>query len=280
MRALSFFALLLAATAVRASGATDDTGRELLKPPTVEVPSPITDRFALTGVYQFRQVSTQLRYDPSAVLRGTDFSAESLLGLPSRSDTGSIGLMFRFADRSRISIDYLKLTRHGDVVLNQSLVVGTSTYQVSDRLLTDVDLRMLGLAYTYSFLKTESVEIGGGLGVRLGQAQGSGEVSARGIRDTFDGVALLPTLTVDGSWRFTQRFSFNGRVQYLAVHVSGVDGSFSSLHGDVQFRASRNLAFGAGYSSLHALASSSEPRSSGRLDFQAKGPELFLRASF
>jgi len=166
------------------------------------------------------------------------------------------------------------------VVLNQPVIVGTTTYLVTDRLVTDLDLRILGLTFGYSFLKTERFELGGGLGIRIGQGEGAGEVPARRLRDTFDGVAPLPTLSLDGTWRFTKRFSFNGRVQYFAVTTGGVSGSLGNLHGDVQYRAWKNLAIGAGYSKLHILVNSTDPGNSGRLDFQVKGPELFLRASF
>jgi hypothetical protein len=268
---------LLAATAVQAA---DEPKRELLQPPKEEIASPITDHFALSGIYSLGSVSTVARYDRSPLVAGTTVDAEKLLGLDDKLNKGSIAMMFRFADRSRVAIDYFKLTRHGDVVLNQPIVVGTSTYLVSDRVLTDLDLRILGLTYTYSFIRTERFEVGAGLGIRIGQAEGSGEVPARRQLDTFDGVAPLPTLTLDGTWRITKRFSLNSRVQYFAVHTGGVDGSLSSLHADVQYRAWKNLAVGLGYSKLGVVVDSADPGNTGRLDLQVTGPELFLRASF
>ena len=271
---------LLALGAVTCVQAADEPGREFLQPPKTEIPSPITDRFALTGIFQSGSVSTVVRYDQSPLVAGTTIDGEKLLGLDDKVNKGSIALMFRLAERSRFTVDYFKLTRHGDAVLSQPVIVGSNSYLVSDRLITDLDLRILGLTYTYSFLKTERFELGGGLGIRIGQAEGAGEVPARRLRDTFDGVAPLPTLTVDGTWRFTKRFSFNGRVQYFAVHTGGVDGSLANYHGDVQFRAWKNLAAGLGYSSLHVLVDSADPGNTGRLDFKVKGPEFFLRASF
>jgi hypothetical protein len=272
--------ILLALGAASVVQAAEEPKRELLQPPREEIPSPITDRFALTGVFQSGSVSTIARYDQSPLVAGTTIDAEKLLGLDDKANQGSIALMFRLGERNRVTVDYFKLTRHGDTVLKQPVIVGSNTYLVSDRLLTDLDLRILGLIYTYSFLKTERFELGGGLGIRIGQGDGAGEVPARRLRDTFDGVAPLPTLTLDGTWRFTRRFSFNGRAQYFAVHTGGVDGSLASFHGDVQFRAWKNLAAGLGYSSLRVLVDSADPGNTGRLDFKVRGPEFFLRASF
>jgi hypothetical protein len=271
---------LLAFGAAAAVQAADEPKRELLQPPVAQIASPITDRFALTGIFQSGSVSTIARYDQAPLVAGTTIDGEKLLGLDDRVNNGTIGLMFRLTERNRFTFDYFKLTRHGDTVLNQPVIVGSNSYRINDRLLTDLDLRILGFTYTYSFLKTERFELGGGLGIRVGQADGAGEVPARRLRDTFDGVAPLPTLTLDGTWRFAKRFSFNGRVQYFAVHTGGVDGSLANYHGDVQYRAWKNLAVGVGYSSLKVLVNSADPGNTGRLDFQVKGPEFFLRASF
>ena len=254
--------------------------RDLLQPPVIEIASPITDRFALRGSYSFGSVSTEVRYDQAPGVLGTNFFAEKLLGLEDRNRVGEVEMMIRMGERNRLRIDYFKLTRHGDVVLSQPVIIGSNTYLLTDRLTTDMDLRKLGLTYTYSFLRTDRFELGGGLGVALGQGQGAAQVPARRLRDTFDGVAPLPSLALDGTWRIHRQFSLNARAQYLAVHTSGIDGSYGNYHVDLQYRWWRNLAVGAGYSRTHFLVNSADPGNTGRGDLQVKGPELFLRASF
>jgi hypothetical protein len=276
-------ALMLAGTRVEAADAPvppAEPARELLKPPTVEIPSPITDRFSLRGSFSFGKVSTEVRYDQAPGVLGTNFFAEKLLGLNDSQRVGGFEMMIRMGDRNRLRVDYFKLTRQGDVVLNQPVVLGPNTYLISDELVTNLDLRMLGLTYTYSFVKTDRFELGGGMGVHLSQAQGEADVPARQLRNTFDTVAPVPTLALDGTWRIDRHFSLNARTQYVAVHTSGVDGSFGIYHADVQYRAWRNLAFGAGYAKTHFLINSANPGNTGRGDLQVKGPELFVRASF
>lgn len=273
-------ALALAGTRLVLAAEEPAPPRELLQPPTVEIPSPITDRFALRGSFFLGKVSTEARYDQAPGVLGTNFYAEKLLGLDDTQHVGGFEMMIRMAERSRLRVDYFKLTRHGDVVLTQPVVAGQNTYLVSDELITDFDLRMLGFTYTYSFLKTERFELGGGLGLHLSQAQGSADVPARRLHDTVDSVVPVPTLALDGTWRINRRFSFNARTQYLAVHTGGVDGSFGIYHLDLQYRAWKNLAVGAGYSKTHFLVNSADPGNTGRGDLQVKGPELFLRASF
>ena len=258
----------------------EEPKRELLQPSRVEIASPITDRFAISGIYSAGTVSGDVRYDQSALVPGTSFRAEDLLGLQDKVNEGSVEVMLRLGERNRLRMDYFKLTRDGDVELNQTVVVGAATYIAKDQLVTHTDLRMPGLTYTYSFLRRERAELGAGLGIYVVQGEGSGEVTKRRVRYTFDGVAPLPTLALDGTWRATDRLSLNSRVQFLFAHTHGVKGSFSHFHADLQYRAWKNLAAGIGYTRTQVLVNSFDPGNTGRVDFQFKGPEAFLRVSF
>ncbi len=160
--------------------------RELLQPPTHSIPSPITDRFALRGVYYQPSVDTLLRYDSSAGVPGTEFTAEDTLGLDKELNQGSLEMWLRMAERHRVRVDYFKMTRHGDVVLDQVLRFGDTTFLPGERVVSDMDLRTLGITYTYSIFRHETFEIGLGLGLQLLQLEGSAEVAGavrrRGIR--------------------------------------------------------------------------------------------------
>ncbi len=74
----SFLACLVATAAASAGvrAAEPAAPRELLQPPKETIASPITDRFALRGIYQRADVATQLRYDNAAGGLGTVLSGE------------------------------------------------------------------------------------------------------------------------------------------------------------------------------------------------------------
>ena len=282
MRIPSRYSLLLAVLAAPVLGAEaqPDAPRELLKPPTYSIPSPITDHFALKGVYYQPSVDTLLRYDSSTGVPGTEFLAEDTLGLDDELNQGSIEMWIRMADRHRLRVDFYEMSRKGNVVMDEVLRFGDTTFLPGENIVSDMDLRTLGLTYTYSIFRHETFEIGFGLGVHLVQMQGEAEAPARFAGEDFDVAGPMASLALDGTWRFLEKFSVNGRVQYLQGNLDEVDGLYSQYQLDVQYRMHRNLAFGLGYSQTRMKVDSIDPDFSGMFDLKYAGPEAFVRVSF
>jgi hypothetical protein len=254
--------------------------RELLQPPQREIPSPLTDVFAVRASYFGAHMETWLRLDNSNGAQGTVLSGERDLTLNERLDQATFEMILRMRERNRLRVDFLALNRHGDTTFVQPVFFGDDTYLINDRVLSDFKWSMVGLTYTYSFLKFERVELGAGLGLHLIQAEAVGEVPARSLRQDFTAAGPFPTLAIDGSWRVTSRFSLNARAQYFNVGVGDLDGLLRVWHADVQYRAQRNFAVGVGYGAMGVHIASEDQDFPGDFSLRAKGPEVFLRASF
>jgi hypothetical protein len=258
----------------------EDAPRQLLQPPTMSIASPITDRFAVRGLFYMPKISTDLRYDSSAGVAGTLVSAEDTLGLEDQLKLVSVDMMFRILERHRIRADFFKMTRSGDRVINQQIRFGDDVYAVNDRVLTSMDLRKLGLTYTYSFVRREKWEVGFGFGLHLLQLEGTLDAPARFVNERLDTAGPFATLVTEVTWRATKRFSANVAVNYLGGHVDNVKGGYQSYHGDVQFRARPNLAFGVGYTQTRFKIDSTNNDFAGYFNLQYKGPEAFVRISY
>ena len=165
IRVLLLGSAALAATPVFAGEAqvpaAAGTQRELLQPPKMTIASPITDRFAVRGLFYMPSINTAIRYDSSTLGRGTLVSGEDTLGLEDQLKQGSVDMQFRILERHRIRADFYKMTRTGDQVINQQIQYGNDTFLVNDRVISKMDLRKLGLTYTYSFLRSEKWELAG-----------------------------------------------------------------------------------------------------------------------
>lgn len=272
--------LVLAVFASAGGAAEPAKPRELLQPPKQAIASPITDRFALRGIYQQPSVTTDLRYDNGAGLLGTELSGEKDLGLDDELNEVTLELMFRMLDRHRIRADFFQLKRNGTAQMTQTVRFGDDTYTATDRVVTTSDLRFFGLTYTYSFIHAERFEFSAGLGLHLFQVEGMASVPTRRLQQDFDAAGPFPTLAVDGTYRVTDRFSLNARAQYFGIGIDDVDGSLGIYHADVQFRAWKNLAFGLGYTKTSLHVDSTDDSFSGRVFFDVKGPEAFVRVSF
>ncbi|MEO8315295.1 MAG: hypothetical protein ABI645_10920 [Pseudomonadota bacterium] len=254
--------------------------RKLLEPPKKEVASPITDRFAIRGLFLGSDISTLVRIDDSAGTPGTLFNGEDTLGFPDRKRQPNLDLMFRMGKRQRIHADFFKLTRAGDVVLNQQVRFGDAVFQAGERVVSTMELRKLGIAWTWSALQTEKFELGIGLALHLMQLEGDVQAPARFERERLDAAGPYPSLAVDGTWRMTRRFSLNVAGNWLGGTIQAVDGRYQSMHADVQFRLRPNFAVGAGYSRTQFRVDSATTDFAGYLNLKYKGPEAFLRVSF
>jgi hypothetical protein len=269
------------AVAAEPSRADEDATRERLQPPKMVIASPITDRMAVRVLYLMTDVTNQVRYNNDAGVLGTLIDGEQTLGFPRRVQQPGLDLTFRMGQRHRVHVDFLQLKRSGDEVITQQIRFGEAVFLPGERVLSRMDLRKLGLNWSWSALRKERVELGVGLGLHLMQLQGELNGSApRFAREQLDAAGPVPALTVDATWRFTRRFALNLSGNYLAGDVDGVDGKFQTLHGDVQFRVRPNLAFGLGYSQTQIRVDSATTDFSGYFNMEYKGPEAFLRASF
>ncbi|HKZ73073.1 MAG TPA: hypothetical protein VJ011_03360 [Steroidobacteraceae bacterium] len=281
LRALASACFLLALlAAVEASGAER---RTVPVPPSERdstVPSPITDRFHVRASYFSASADTEVRLDPSPLVAGTLVSAEDDLGLDDQLDQGRVELMFRLRERNRIRMDFFKLDRYGDTVLDQQVVFGDEVFNINDRVVSRLDLRMLGFTHAYSFVRSERLELGAGLGIHLVETEARGEVPARFLREEEAQGGALPSAAVDFTWRISRRFALAARGQYFGASVDEFDGSFTDYHADLQFRWRPNLAFGIGYSAIALELDVSDADSPGRFDLTTAGPELFFRVSY
>ena len=256
--------------------------RELLKPPKKgQVGSPISDRFALRISYFAPTVETMLRLDRSNGQPGTELKVEDDLGLTDKPKQARMEMIIRLRERNRLRVDYFKLTRYGNEVLTRTINFGDSTFLVNDRAETSIDYRSLNLTYTRSLFYYDRFELGAGVGISLIETRAKGEVKARNVNESNDGVAPYPTFALDTTWRISKRWSFNARGQRLAAHLDDFSGSLSEYHGDFQYRWRRNFTFGLGYTSLRLVAqSTSTDNLPGRLNQDVSGPDFFIRASF
>lgn len=281
MKTLPTLFLLAASAASMAGEPAPAAGqRELLQPPKSTIASPITDRFAVRAVYLRPSIDTLVRYDSSTGVPGTLVSGEDTLGFPGTRDQGTLDMMFRIGERHRLRADFYKLARRGDEVIAQNVRYGDDVFVVNDRVLSSMDLRKLGLSYSYSLLRREKVELGLGLALHLLQLEGTLDAPARFVRESLDVAGPFATLTADATWRVTRRFSLNAWAHYLGGNVDDVKGGYQAYHGDVQFRARPNLAFGLGYTHTRYKIDSRNPDFLGYFKLQYAGPEAFVRVSF
>jgi hypothetical protein len=243
-------------------------------------PSPITDHFALSGIYFLGHVGTDGQFDSGKGVSGTPFSAERTLGLADRTSQARAELMFRLEQRGRLRMDFLDLRRSGQANIDEPLQFGDQLFLAHEVLQSEVDWRQTDFTYTYSFLRGDHYELGVGAGLHLLQAQATAQVPNTPQRQVYSAAGPFATLAVDGSVRLARYWTLSARGQYLKVNVSSTTGMLGIYHADLQYRWRPNLAVGLGYEYERVEVDLLHSDPSGYVQLNINGPELFARLSF
>jgi hypothetical protein len=254
-----------------------------LPPKKEEIPSPITDHFyAVAGGYWI-SAKTHLRLDPNNAgpgVEGTPVVAERDLGLPASLTQGTAEFMFRLGERSKVRLGYFEADRSGTATLANDVVFGNQVFAAGSKVQSSIDWRMFDLIYTYSFYRSERLEIGTGLGVYFVQVSAQGIVQATNQSQTDSAADPFPTLPLDFTWRISRRWAFTGHADYLKARLSQFSGWIADIHGDVQYRWNPNFAVGLGYNTIRASYDRSTGSFTGAFYMSFTGPQAFVRFSF
>jgi len=245
--------------------------------------SPTDSRFALSlGVMQVDS-STSLTVDSTSGFAGSDLNGEDDLGLDRRRYEPKFDVAFRAGTRNRIFFDYFTLDRSDTAVLTVGPVnYGNVVLLVGDPVTTDLSLRVLQLGYGYSFWHSEKLEIAAVLSINDTEIQSSVRVNtlSRHIYDEQSLAGPFPTPGLDVTWAASKHFYFEGKARYLKLSVDHLEGSVSLYDVDAFYRLRPNIAFALGYTGTRADLLSRQSKNAGSFDFDAKGPELFVRVEF
>ena len=265
---------------------------EALKPESLAIASPISDRFYVRISAFGASPETNLRLDrtqPTGIIIpcigitcGTELVGEEDLALDDQVEQARMEFDVRMSDRNHLRIDYFKLNRFGDVIVTDPIRFGDQIYTANDNIRTNLDWRVLSLTWTYSLFKAERFEAGLGLGMHVIEAHAEMKEPGTLNIEKFDEVAPFATVAFNAAYRITKRWSITARGQTFEYSQDEITGKLSDFHADVQFRIHRNMAVGLGYTQLrYELDRTPEPGNNPAFfDMSVPGPELFFRASF
>jgi len=282
-------AALLALQAVPAHAERDPVSGAPIKPDKHRMtPSPITDRFAVSGIFFNPAVTTRLRVDTQSPvdgipgITGTNVSGERDFGLDSRIPQGQIEIIFRLRQNNRLRVNYFETNRRGDHVIDRTIQFGEETFAANDRVTSSLDWRQFSLTYTYSLFRNDYVEAGIGLGLHFIEADARGQVNAKQLRQEVSGSGAFPTIPLDITWRIWHGLALSARGQYFHASVNNFEGSIAEYHGDLQWRWKRypNFSLGAGYTIMRSSLDVDDTNFPGSFRLNIRGPVGFFKVSF
>ena len=242
-------------------------------------PNVVEDRFRVEVNLMGASPSTTMRVDESPTQPGTQISAEDDLGLDDFQLLPQVELTLLPGEQHLVRLSAFAIHRSADVRISRPISFDNEDYLTGERVDSLLNLTMFGLTYGYRFLVQRRGEIAATFGIQIADVEANAVVRSRVVRESESGVAPLPLMGIEGRFDFSPRWAMEGRVQYLTVNESNVDGSILDARLGVTWRANPYLLLGLGYRAFQIDVDSADEDTSGFVDLSVSGPLLFVRAS-
>ncbi|HEY6642015.1 hypothetical protein [Povalibacter sp.] len=242
-------------------------------------PRVIEDRFRVEVTLLGASIDTRLRVDQSLTLPGTEINAEDDLGLDAFALMPQAEITLLPGKRHLIRLSGFSSRRSASTIIEEEIFFDDEVYEPGERVDSELNLTMFGLTYGYRFLVRDHAELTATLGIQITSVDVNALVRSRVVRDSESGVAPLPLLGVEGRYDFTERWSAEGRLQYLTANIEEVDGSILDARLAVTWRMNPYLVFGLGYRTFTIDIDSRDETDPGMVNMSFDGPLLFIRAS-
>jgi hypothetical protein len=169
--------------------------------------------------------------------------------------------------------------RSAQKVIDEEIFFDDEVYVPGERVDSELNLTMFGLTYGYRFLVRDRAEFTATFGIQIASVEANAVVRSRVLRESESGVAPLPLIGIEGRYDFYDRWSAEGRLQYLTANIEDVDGSIIDARLAVTWRMNPYLAFGLGYRTFSFDVDSQNEDDPGRVKMKINGPLLFMRAN-
>ena len=242
-------------------------------------PRVVEDRFRVEALLLNAGYDTTLRVDESLTEPGTVISAEDDLGLDDAELLAQAEVTLLPGERHLIRLSGLSSNRSAQKVLDETIEFDDEVYLPGERVDSELNLRMIGVTYGYRFLVRQRGELTGTFGIQIADVEANAVVRSRVIRDSESGVAPLPLAGLEGRFDLSERWAFEGRIQYLTADIDEVDGEILDVRAAVTWRMNPYLVFGLGYRTFTIDVDSRDPETPGFVEMSMDGPLLFMRAS-
>lgn len=249
-----------------------------------EAGDPLTDRFSLSAGTFLVTTGTKVRLDSDAgLVTGSEIDVERDLGVGDR-DSGRVDGYWRFAERHKIRLMYFDTSRSASRQTSRDIVFGDTTYPVNIDVETRFSTTVAEVAYEYAFLRRDTYELAGSVGVHnirfdLGLSATSGGASAsRDESAHVDGP--LPVVGLHGVWRLGEKFHLDAQAQFFSLNVGAYDGHLEDYNVSLVWMPLKHLGIGAGYNDFVTRVDVDASRFNGRLRWHYGGARLFATMSF
>ncbi len=249
------------------------------------------DRFGI-GIGAFKaNLDTEISLGAEQLGNAT-VSIESDLGLKDAETRPLVDAYWRFAKRHQIKVQYFKLDRSSETILDKTIKLDGNEFPVNTDLQAFFDIENTSISYNYSFIFTEKHDLYGGIGLSWQDysfgANGSAIIDGNPPIDagvSASAAAPLPTLQLGYNWAFSPKWIWRTKLGGFGLDIDiekdgKFDGQIYEFSSGIEWRAWKNLSIGASYDAFRVEVDIESDGVGGQLKYTYHGPKLFVWTHF
>lgn len=246
----------------------------------------VADRVNLRGGPFFATHGTLARVDSEQLGVGTLVDLEHDLGLETTTQDARVDGYIRLGRRHQIRAGYISLSRGASIQLDRQIQWGDEIFNVNVGVDSQLDLVLVPVAYRFSVVKSDRVDFGVSAGAFALFADASVAAPSAGIDEAESANFPLPVFGADVDIAVAPKVFIVGGIEYFALSIEQVDGSWSEFRGGIEFFPYRNFGVGVVYRHVNFEIDATgtlDGASSGTeifFDYEVKGPQAYITVAF
>jgi hypothetical protein len=251
-----------------------------------EAPNLLTDSFSLALGTFIVGTDTRVRLDGKTG-EGDRVNWENTFG---SGDVTRFRLdgSWRFADRHQLRFLWFNAGRSDQAKLEEDIEWGGETFPVTAKVKGEFDFDIYELAYEYAFLRRDSYELTGTIGLHYtglslalsAKASASGGTLEGNLRKEGSVGAPLPVIGLRGLWSLPHDLWLNVTAQYFALSIDEYDGNLQDYKLMLTWQPKKWLGFGIGYNRFAVDVDVDSTDFTGSLDWTYDGPMIQYSMAF
>jgi hypothetical protein len=225
---------------------------------------------------------TTIRLDGETAGSGTEIDLERDLGFED-ADRFRFDGLWRISPRHHLRGAWFEMNRDAERRVERNVEFGDIVIPISSEVTADLSTSIAQLSYEYAFLRRDSYEIAGSIGVHrvrfeLDLSATVGSFQTRS--DTAETSAPLPVIGLRGLWRLGREVYLDASAQYFAASIDEYDGDLQDFRVAIVWMPWRTFGFGAGYNHSRIDLDVEKSSFNGELKWEYGGAILFGTLAF
>ena len=228
--------------------------------------------------------NTVIRVDSNNGDRGTTINLENDLNVDDEESTFYGTFSWRMSGRHFLEVEHFRLARSGLQTLSTEIKFGEEVFETGAVVDTYFDTKVTRVSYAY--LLHDSSKFGVALiaGLHLTDlATGITELNTEFAVENIefaDVTAPLPVVGITGAWRINEKWFLFGRDQVFRMDIADYKGNLDHFSAKLEYSAFEHFGIGLGYDLFDLKLDMNKQFWNGTVDFEFRGPIVYLTGRF